>query len=107
MRDFIDAYINYLTDEDSADYDALQAMVLDGSALEAELEELNASYAGNGLLAEHVYVRGDSFQRISSTCFAASIDVEYSDAEGEEVNEVYTVVYVMYGGRWFCANVVS
>ena len=107
VRDFIDAYINYLTGEDSADYDALQAMVLDGSALEAELEELNASYAGNGLLAEHVYVRGDSFQRISSTCFAASIDVEYSDAEGEEVNEVYTVVYVMYGGRWFCANVVS
>ena len=109
--DFADAYVNYLTGTASAeaDYTALQALVLDGSALDTALSELNGSYEANGLTAERVSVRRGSFVSIGATCFTCTVDVEYAPAEedGESINTAYTVVFVMNGGIWLAASVVS
>ncbi len=106
----MDAYVAYLTGEASgdADYTALQALVLDGSALDTALSELNASYEANGLTAERVRVRDGSFISIGATCFACTADVEYAPEEdGESVSVAYTVVFVMNGGVWLAASIVS
>lgn len=109
--DFADAYVNYLTGTASAeaDYTALQALVLDGSALDTALSELNGSYEANGLTAERVSVRRGSFVSIGATCFTCTVDVEYAPAEegGDSINTAYTVVFVMNGGIWLAASVVS
>ena len=62
-RDFMSAYAGYISGEagSNEDYTALQALVLDGSALDTALAELNADYAGTGVSVERVYVRSDSF----------------------------------------------
>ena len=49
---------------------------------------------------------------IGSTCFACTVDVEYStnpetEAEPEELSVPYTIVMVMYGGAWYAAEAVS
>ena len=110
-RDFMSAYAGYISGEAGSDedYTALQALVLDGSALDTALAELNADYAGTGVSVERVYVRSDSFVSIGATCFICTVDVEYGPAEegGENSETAYTVVFVMNGGIWLAAEVVS
>ena len=110
-RDFMSAYAGYISGEagSNEDYTALQALVLDGSALDTALAELNADYAGTGVSVERVYVRSDSFVSIGATCFICTVDVEYGPAEedGENSETAYTVVFVMNGGIWLAAEVVS
>ena len=110
-RDFMSAYAGYISGEAGSDedYTALQALVLDGSALDTALTELNADYAGTGVSVERVYVRSDSFVSIGATCFICTVDVEYGPAEegGENSETAYTVVFVMNGGIWLAAEVVS
>ena len=110
-RDFMSAYAGYISGEAGSDedYTALQALVLDGSALDTALAELNADYAGTGVSVERVYVRNDSFVSIGATCFICTVDVEYGPAEegGENSETAYTVVFVMNGGIWLAAEVVS
>ena len=109
-REFVTAYVNYLSGEAAADadYTALQAKVLDGSALDAELAGLSAGYEPNGLSVEKVSVRSGSFVPIGSTCYVCTVDVDYAPAEdgGEDVSTAYTVVFVMYGGVWQAAEAV-
>ncbi len=108
---FMNAYVDYLTGEASGseDYTELQSLVLDGSALDTALSELNGNYEANGLSAERVRVRSGSFVSIGATCFTCTADVEYAPAEGdgENVDTAYTVVFVMNGGVWLAAGVVS
>ena len=110
-RDFMSAYAGYISGEAGSDedYTALQALVLDGSALDTALAELTADYAGTGVSVERVYVRSDSFVSIGATCFICTVDVEYGPAEegGENSETAYTVVFVMNGGIWLAAEVVS
>ena len=110
-RDFMSAYAGYISGEAGSDedYTALLALVLDGSALDTALAELNADYAGTGVSVERVYVRSDSFVSIGATCFICTVDVEYGPAEegGENSETAYTVVFVMNGGIWLAAEVVS
>ncbi len=110
VTEFMTAYVNYLTGEAASeeDYTALQGKVLDGSALDTALEELKDGYEANGLAAERVRVRSDSFQSIGSTCFTCTVNVEYSPAEedGEDINVSYAVVFVMSGGVWQAAAAV-
>lgn len=110
-RDFMSAYTGYISGEAASeeDYTALQALVLDGSTLDTALSELNADYSGSGVSVERVYVRSDSFVSIGATCFICSVDVEYGPAEegGENSETSYTVVFVMNGGIWLAAEVVS
>ena len=110
-RDFMSAYAGYISGEAGSDedYTALQALVLDGSALDTALTELNADYAGTGVSVERVYVRSDSFVSIGATCFICTVDVEYGPAEegGENSETAYTVVFVMNGGIWLATEVVS
>ncbi len=109
--EFVTAYVEYLSGEAASDedYTALQALVLNGSPLDAELTELQADYSANGLTVESVRVRSDSFYSVSATCCACTVDVEYS-SEDEDAGSVitpYTLVMVMYGGRWYTAAVAA
>ena len=106
----MEAYAAYLSGESASeeDYTALQALVLDGSELEAALKALHDDYAENGLSVERVRARSGSFVPIGSTCCVCTVDVEYSAGEdAEDVETAYTVVLVMYGGVWLAAAVVS
>lgn len=106
---FINAYVDYLTGEASAeeDYAALQDLVLNDSSLDTALNELNENYEANGLTAGRVRLRSGSFVSIGSTCFVCTADVQYTSAEdgGESVNTAYTVVFAMNGGVWLAAAV--
>ena len=107
---FMEAYAAYLSGESASEenYTALQALVLDGSELEAALKALHDDYAENGLSVERVRARSGSFVPIGSTCCVCTVDVEYSAGEdAEDVETAYTVVLVMYGGVWLAAAVVS
>lgn len=106
---FANAYVEYLTGEagTAEDYTALQALVLDGSALDTALSELNGDYEANGLTAGRVRVRGSSFVSIGATCYVCTVDVQYTDADEVESSTAYTIVFVMNGGVWLAANVVS
>ena len=106
---FANAYVEYLTGEagTAEDYTALQALVLDGSALDTALSELNGDYEANGLTAGRVRVRGSSFVSIGATCYVCTVDVQYTDADEVESSAAYTIVFVMNGGVWLAANVVS
>lgn len=106
---FANAYVEYLTGESGTaeDYTALQALVLDGSALDTALSELNGDYEANGLTAGRVRVRGSSFVSIGATCYVCTVDVQYTDADEVESSAAYTIVFVMNGGVWLAANVVS
>lgn len=106
---FANAYVEYLTGESGTaeDYTALQALVLDGSALDTALSELNGDYEANGLTAGRVRVRGSSFVSIGATCYVCTVDVQYTDADDVESSTAYTIVFVMNGGVWLAANVVS
>ena len=106
---FANAYVEYLTGESGTaeDYTALQALVLDGSALDTALSELNGDYEANGLTTGRVRVRGSSFVSIGATCYVCTVDVQYTDADEVESSTAYTIVFVMNGGVWLAANVVS
>ena len=63
----------------------------------------------NGYDAGRIRLRRGSFVSIGATCFTCTVDVEYAPAEegGESINTAYTVVFVMNGGIWLAASVVS
>ena len=88
---------------------SLQAMVLDGSALSGELEELRGADGADGRDVKRVRVRDGSFTGVGATCFVCTADVQYAPAEegGENVETAYTIVFVMNGGVWLAASVVS
>ena len=119
VRTFINAYLDYLSGEavSDSDYAALQALVLDGSTLDTSLGALNADYSADGRTIKRVTVRSGSFLNIGATCYACTVDVKYTPTPiaGEDGEEVelpdeemgYTVVFVMNGGVWLAASVVS